>query len=109
MPWKLRCTVAGVGSGDPFVGLLLGPGFDALKAGLEEAHDKPMATEGQGGSIPLCQVFQDTFPDAEIVLYGVEEPKCLIHAPNQSVAPSETEHLALAEASFLQKYGASGR
>jgi hypothetical protein len=47
-------------------------------------------------------------PDAEIVLYGVEEPACLIHAPNESVAPSEIEHLALAEALFLRKYGAFG-
>ena len=32
---------------------------------------------------------------------GVEEPRCLIHAPNESVDPSEIEHLALAEALFL--------
>jgi acetylornithine deacetylase/succinyl-diaminopimelate desuccinylase-like protein len=68
-----------------------------------------METEGQGGSIPLCHVFKKTFPDAEIVLYGDEEPECLIHAPNESVAPSEIEHLALAEALFLRKYGASDR
>ena len=35
---------------------------------------------------------------------GVEEPKCLIHAPNESVDPSEIEHLALAEALFLENY-----
>ena len=42
------------------------------------------------------------------MLYGVEEPKCLIHAPNESVAPSEIEHIALAEALFLRKYATSG-
>ena len=31
-------------------------------------------TLGQGGSIPLCNVFADTYPDAEIILMGVEEP-----------------------------------
>jgi hypothetical protein len=35
---------------------------------------------------------------------GVEEPKCLIHAPNDSVDPSEIEHLAVAEALFLRRY-----
>ena len=45
-------------------------------------------------------------PDAEIFLMGVEEPKCLIHAPNESVDPSEIEHLALAEALFLLNYAA---
>ena len=34
----------------------------------------------------------------------VEEPKCLIHAPNESVDPSEIEHIALAEALFLERY-----
>ena len=34
----------------------------------------------------------------------MEEPKCLIHAPNESVDPSEIEHLALVEALFLQSW-----
>ena len=38
------------------------------------------------------------------MLLGVEEPRCLIHAPNESVDPSEIEHIAFAEAMFLQKY-----
>ena len=36
------------------------------------------------------------------LLFGVEEPRCLIHAPNESVDPSEIEHMALAEALFLR-------
>ena len=40
------------------------------------------------------------------MLIGVEEPKCLIHAPNESVDPSEIEHMAIAEAAFLQNYAA---
>jgi hypothetical protein len=38
---------------------------------------------------PLCDVFAETYPDAEI------------HAPDESLAPSE---VALAEALFLQRY-----
>jgi cysteinylglycine-S-conjugate dipeptidase len=38
------------------------------------------------------------------MLLGVEEAKCLIHAPNESVDPSEIEHLAVAEALFLGHY-----
>ena len=68
---------------------------------MEEAYGRELTTEGQGGSIPLCNVFAETYPDAEIMLMGVEEPKCLIHAPNESVDPSEIEHIALAEALFL--------
>ena len=61
---------------------------------LEEAFGRPTTTEGQGGSIPLCNVLHDTFPDAEIMLLGVEEPRCLIHAPNESVDPKEIERMA---------------
>ena len=107
VPWGLHCTMEDRENGEPFVGALAGPGYDALKSGLEESYGKPLQTEGQGGAIPLCNVLKSTFPEAEILLYGVEEPMCLIHAPNESVAPSEIEHIALAEALFLRKYGSA--
>lgn len=109
VPWKLHCTIERVAVGDPFVGSLDGPAYEALKEALETAYGRGMTTEGQGGSIPLCNVFAETYPDAEIFLMGVEEPKCLIHAPNESVDPSEIEHLALAEALFLEKYAEAKR
>jgi cysteinylglycine-S-conjugate dipeptidase len=104
IPWSMEYEIERVALGDPFVGSLEGPAFEAMKAAMEEAFGRPMTTEGQGGSIPLCNVLAETYPDAEIMLLGVEEPQCLIHAPNESVHPSEIEHTALAEALFLQKY-----
>lgn len=59
-----------------------------------------------GRPIPLCNVFTDTYPDAQIILIGVEEPKALIHAPNESVHPDEIANMALTEALFLQNYAA---
>jgi acetylornithine deacetylase/succinyl-diaminopimelate desuccinylase-like protein len=77
---------------------------------MMEAFGKPMASLGQGGSIPLCNVFAETYPDAELIMIGVEEPAALIHAPNESVAPSEIQSMALAEALFMQRYAtARGR
>jgi cysteinylglycine-S-conjugate dipeptidase len=109
VPGGLHCEMEPVAMGDPFIGSLDGPAFEALKAAMEEAFERPMTTEGQGGSIPLCNVLAETYPDAEIFLMGVEEPKCLIHAPNESVDPSEIEHLALAEALFLERYAEARR
>ncbi len=105
VPWGLRCEIELVAVGDPFVGALEGPGFEAMRSAMEEAFGRSMTTQGQGGSIPLCNVLADTYPDAEIMLLGVEEPRCLIHAPDESVDPSEIERIALAEAMFLQRYG----
>ena len=109
MPWGLRCTIERVAVGDPFLGSLSGPGYEAMRAAMQEAFGRELATDGQGGSIPLCNVLADTYPDAEIMLIGVEEPKCLIHAPNESVDPSEIEHIALAEALFLERYAEAAR
>jgi acetylornithine deacetylase/succinyl-diaminopimelate desuccinylase-like protein len=104
IPWGMHHTIERVAVGDPFTGALDGPAFEAMKEAMEEAFGRSMTTEGQGGSIPLCNVLADTYPDADIMLLGVEEPKCLIHAPNESVDPSEIENIALAEALFLRKY-----
>lgn len=106
-PWHVQLELEREASGEPFVGSTSGPAYDAMVEALSAAYGREVTTEGQGGSIPLCNVFQETFPDAEIMLLGVEEPLCLIHAPNESVDPSEIEHMALAEALFLQRYAES--
>jgi acetylornithine deacetylase/succinyl-diaminopimelate desuccinylase-like protein len=104
VPRRMRCNIEPVGIGDPFVGSLDGPAFEAMRSAMEQAYGRPLATKGTGGSIPLCNVLAETYPDAEIMLYGVQEPRCLIHAPDESVDPSELERIALAEALFLGAY-----
>ena len=93
--------------GEPFTASLNGPGYKAMVTAMRDAYGRDPVPQGQGGSIPLCNVFADTFPQAEIMLIGVEEPLCLIHAPNESVDPTEIEKMALVEALFLQRYAAA--
>ncbi|MDN5903676.1 MAG: dipeptidase [Corynebacterium casei] len=80
------------------------PALKILEKALSESYGKETTTMGMGGSIPLTVELQDAHPDAEIALFGVEEPQCAIHSPNESVDPSEIEHIAIAEALFLQTY-----
>ncbi|MET0716555.1 MAG: dipeptidase [Mycetocola sp.] len=108
-PWGVNVDVRTEAIGSPFEASVDGPGFRAMGEAMHEAYGTPMATLGQGGSIPLCNVLADTYPGAEIILMGVEEPLALIHAPNESVDPSEIEHLALSLALFLRGYGTGGR
>ncbi|MDV6284626.1 dipeptidase [Rhodococcus jostii] len=108
-PWNARVTVEREAVGSPFRATTDGPGYAALGAAMEEAFRKELGTVGQGGSIPLCNVFAAAVPTAEIALIGVEEPRCLIHAPNESVDPSEIENLAVAEALFLQRFATAHR
>ena len=106
-PWHAQVQVEPESAGEPFAAAIDGPAYAAMATALEQAFGRPTTTAGQGGSIPLCNVFRDTYPEAEIMLIGVEEPRCLIHAPNESVDPGEIERIALAEALFLSDYARS--
>ena len=105
-PWGVQVTVDLEAEGAPFRAAVDGPAYEAIASAMEDAYGAPMSTLGQGGSIPLCNVFAETYPDAELIMMGVEEPAAMIHAPNESVAPSEIESMALVEALFLQRYPA---
>jgi acetylornithine deacetylase/succinyl-diaminopimelate desuccinylase-like protein len=107
-PWGVHVTVEVEATGSPFKADTDGPAYRAMAAAMQEAYGRPMAHLGQGGSIPLCNVFEETYPDAELILMGVEEPLALIHAPNESVDPTEIASMALAEALFLERYARRG-
>jgi acetylornithine deacetylase/succinyl-diaminopimelate desuccinylase-like protein len=103
-PWGVRVTVDREALGQPFEARTGGPAYRAFASAMRDAYGREMTTLGQGGSIPLCNVLAGVYPDAEIILMGVEEPLALIHAPNESVDPAEIAALATAEALFLQRY-----
>jgi cysteinylglycine-S-conjugate dipeptidase len=103
-PWNVQLEFEREADGEPFKGATEGPGFEAMRGAMHDAYGRDVTLQGQGGSIPLCTVLQQTFPDAEIMLLGVEEPQCLIHAANESVDPTEIERIALAEVLFMHKY-----
>jgi acetylornithine deacetylase/succinyl-diaminopimelate desuccinylase-like protein len=103
-PWGVQVRIERTVPDEPFIASTSGPAYQALASSMRDAYGEAMTTMGNGGSIPLCNVFSDAFPDAEIILMGVEEPLALIHAPNESVDPSEIANMALTEALFLHRY-----
>jgi acetylornithine deacetylase/succinyl-diaminopimelate desuccinylase-like protein len=106
-PWGVGVTVETEATGAPFRASTDGPAYQVMAGAMHDAYDTPMVSLGQGGSIPLCNVFADTYPDAEVIMMGVEEPMAAIHAPNESVHPAEIAGLAHAEALFLQRFPAA--
>lgn len=80
------------------------PAVALLGECLGEAYGSETITQGMGGSIPLTVELQEKHPNAEIALFGVEEPQCTIHSANESVDPTEIEKIAIAEALFLQRF-----
>lgn len=106
-PWGARLSVEREPVGRPFRARVDGPGYAALTQALADAFGAPVVTSGQGGSIPLCTALAAAHPGAEIALFGVEEPACAIHAPNESVDPGELERCAVAEALLLSRLAAA--
>lgn len=103
VPWHARVEVERGIQGQPFSSSVTGPAFQTMTDVMSEVYGTKVTHQGDGASIPLCNVFKETFPDAEIMLFGVEEPLSAIHAPNESVDPSEIENMALIEALFMER------
>ena len=56
---------------------------------------------GMGGSIPLVKAFADAYPDAALLLTGVEDPDGRAHGENESLHLGEFERACVAEALLL--------
>jgi cysteinylglycine-S-conjugate dipeptidase len=108
-PWNVELEIERGTTSAAFRADTGGPAYRVMARALEAAYGRTATTAGQGGSIPLCNMLQSVLPAAEILLYGVEEPRSLIHAPNESVDPSEIERMALAEALFLRDFPGRGQ
>ena len=63
---------------------------------------------GVGGSIPFIATFQKLFPDAAILVTGVEDPYSGAHGPNESLHLGEFARACLAEAMLLRNVAALG-
>jgi len=58
-----------------------------------------------GGSIPFIADLLEVFPEAAILVTGVEDPDSRAHGANESVHLGELQKVVLAEALLLTKVG----
>jgi acetylornithine deacetylase/succinyl-diaminopimelate desuccinylase-like protein len=54
------------------------------KDSMAQAYDRQPVDMGVGGSIPFIAEFGKQFPDAEVLVTGVEDPDARAHSPNES-------------------------
>ncbi|MGH3360084.1 MAG: dipeptidase [Nocardioidaceae bacterium] len=81
-----------------------GPAYDAARAAFREAWDGTDPVDiGMGGSIPFIAEFAKTFPDAAILVTGVEDPDTRAHGINEGLHLAEFERVCIAETLLLAK------
>jgi cysteinylglycine-S-conjugate dipeptidase len=102
-PWGASVAVTLEHDGNACVIDASGPYYDAARSAFRTAWDGTDPVDiGVGGSIPFIATFQDMFPDAAILVTGVEDPQARAHGPNESLHLGEFARVCLAEALLLQ-------
>jgi len=86
-----------------------GPGYDAVRGGIEAAWGQPPVHIGIGGTIPLVADLKTAYPGAQILITGVGEPGSRIHGPDESQDLDELRRGCLAEAVALRLLAGGGR
>ncbi len=108
-PWGVQVTVTPEAVGQGVRVATDGPAYDAVREAMELAYGKPAEEIGAGGSIPLIDSLREAVPDAEILLFGAQDPMARIHAPNESVDLAELQRAIVAEAAFIEIFARDAR
>jgi acetylornithine deacetylase/succinyl-diaminopimelate desuccinylase-like protein len=97
-PWGVETHVD---AGEAGAGMRIasdGPAFAAMLRSMEAAYGRAAVQSGSGGSIPLVPVLSQTFPKAEILVYGASDEKSQYHSVDESVDLGDLQRAVLAEA-----------
>jgi acetylornithine deacetylase/succinyl-diaminopimelate desuccinylase-like protein len=107
-PFGAHVQIDDVDRGDPFLVDTTGTAIaDATVAMTEGWGEAPVQT-GIGGSIPFIADLVRTFPEAQILVTGVEDPDTRAHSPNESQHLGVLHRAILSEAILLARLDARG-
>ncbi|MGB5151872.1 MAG: dipeptidase [Mycobacterium sp.] len=104
-PWGARVTVTPGDVGQPYAIDATGAVYDAARQAFQLGWGREPIDMGMGGSIPFIAEFAAAFPDAKILVTGVEDPGTQAHSINESLHLGVLERAATSEALFLQALG----
>jgi acetylornithine deacetylase/succinyl-diaminopimelate desuccinylase-like protein len=100
-PWGVKVDIQLDDEGSGFSADANGPVYDQARAAFTDAWGLAPVDVGIGGSIPFAQ----RFPDAAILVTGVEDPDTRAHGANESLHLGEFGRVCLAEAVLLERLG----
>jgi cysteinylglycine-S-conjugate dipeptidase len=102
-PFGARLGFADVDLGEPFLVDQSGWAAEAARHALEDGWGAAPVATGIGGSIPFVSTLAATFPHAQILLTGVEDPSSRAHSPNESQHLGVLRRAITAEALLLAR------
>ncbi len=94
-------TFGKVEMGKPFNSDASGWAQNLAKSSLSAAFGNETVEIGIGGSIPFIADLTEVFPEAQILVTGVEDSDSRAHSPNESVHLVGLQNAMVAEALFL--------
>jgi len=100
-PWGAQVSVQPGALAAPFTARSAGRAYGCARSALSEAWGTAAVDAGAGGSIPFVTAYAGLFPDAEILITGVEDPGTRAHGSNESLHLATFERACLAEALLL--------
>jgi acetylornithine deacetylase/succinyl-diaminopimelate desuccinylase-like protein len=102
LPWGAELSFTVVDTGEPTEIDASGPAYDAAREAFTEAWDGTRPIDmGVGGSIPFIAEFLESFPEASVLVTGVEDPDTRAHGANEGLHLAEFERVCLAETLLL--------
>lgn len=104
-PWGARVTVTPGDVGQPYLIDASGPVYDAARTALRRAWGHDPIDQGIGGSIPFIAEFAAAFPEAKILVSGIEDPDTQAHSVNESLHLGVLGRASIAEALLLETLG----
>ena len=102
-PFGARLTFEDPGLGQSFSVDTSGPAVAHMRAAMTAGFDREPVDMGAGGSIPFIADLVEEFPNAEILVTGVEDPDGRAHSPNESLHLGSYRKALAAEAIFLAR------
>lgn len=106
VPWGAELTVTTVDVGEATAIDATGPAYDAARWAFTRAWDGTAPIDmGVGGSIPFIAEFLQAFPEASVLVTGVEDPDTRAHGANEGLHLAEFERVVVAETLLLARLG----
>ena len=104
VPWGAHLTIVAGETGQPYAIDATGPAYDAARSSFRDAwHGTEPVDMGMGGSIPFIAEFARAFPDASVLVTGVEDPDTRAHGIDEGLHLAEFERVCLAETLLLAR------